>query len=236
MSTHSSYNMWDKKKYILELKKVAVFQRKTSILSAIDLQIRPAEFIYVLGPTGVGKSSFLKTLYGELTINEGQGRILDFELGQLDSLSLSALRRNLGIVAQEYPLLEHRTVEENLMMILRATDWTDAELCNKRIDELLNLLKIGDKRQLKPSELTKSDRQRALIARALLNRPSILILDESTAELDESSANDIHSFLHSYAATTGTTVLYATNNENLTKNTKGRVLKLEGGKANIISA
>lgn len=225
--------MWDKKKYILELRKVAVYHKKTLILNGVDLQVMPGEFIYLLGSTGSGKSSFFKILYGELAISVGQGRILDFELDQLNPDSLAALRRNLGIVAFEYPLLDHRTVEENLTLILRATDWIDKDLCNKRIDELLGLLEMSDKKKLTPFELTKTERQRVLIARALLNSPSLLILDEPTAGLDENSSKDIISFLNGYAATAGITVLYATNDESITKLAKGRVLKLEGTKASI---
>jgi len=226
--------MWDKKNYIVELKQVSVYQQKKMILTAINLQIRPTEFVYLLGATGSGKSSFLKLLYGELPFLEGEARVFDFELKKVDEISLPVLRRKLGIVAQEYPLLEHRSIEDNLQLILNATDWTNAELCRQRIAEVLALVKMTDKRFARPSELTKAERQRAIIARALLNKPSLLIVDEPTAGLDEEAAEDILTFLYSFAQATATAVLFATNNPAIPSQFPGRVLRFVGGKVNTL--
>lgn len=226
--------MWDKKNYIIELKQIAVFQKKALILNDVSLQIRLGEFVYFLGPTGAGKSSLLKILFGELLLQEGEGRVFDFELQKLDELSLPILRRRLGVVSAEYPLLEHYTLEENMQVVLRAIQWEEALQRQTRISQVLELLKLSTKRFNYPTELTKSERQRALIARALLNQPSLLIVDEPTAALDTESSEDILSFLYSFAQASNTTVLFATNNPDIPEQFPGRILRCGSGKVNTI--
>jgi cell division transport system ATP-binding protein len=226
--------MWDKKNYIIELKQISVYQKKTLILDNVNLQIRPGEFVYLLGPTGAGKSSLLKLLYGELPLMEGKGRVFDFELEKLDELSLPILRRRLGIISNEYPLLDHYRIEENLEIILRAIQWQDLSQREARLSQVIELLKLSSKRFNYPAELTKTERQRAIIARALLNQPSLLIVDEPTSGLDTESREDILSFIYSFAQATNTAVLFATNDQSIPEQYPGRILRCGSAKVNTI--
>lgn len=226
--------MWDKKNYIIELKQISVYQKKVLILDNVNLQIRPGAFVYLLGPTGAGKSSLLKLLYGELPLMEGQGRVFDFELQELNELSLPILRRRLGIISPEYPLLEHYNLEENLEIVLRAIEWQEPIQRQARISQILELLKLSTKRFSYPAELTKTERQRGLIARALLNQPSLLLVDEPSADLDTESAEDILGFIYSFAQASNTAVLFATNNPSIPEQFPGRVLRCGSGKVNTV--
>ena len=169
---------------VLSLKAVAVYQQDSMILNEISLDIRPGEFVYLIGKTGSGKSSFMKTLYADLPLKEGNGRIVGFNLKTLREEDIPFLRRKLGIVFQDFKLLPDRNVHENLKFVLKATGWKEAEKMQERIDTVLDKVGMKTKGFKFPHELSGGEQQRIAIARALLNDPELILADEPTGNLD----------------------------------------------------
>ncbi|MEM9052022.1 MAG: ATP-binding cassette domain-containing protein, partial [Bacteroidota bacterium] len=169
---------------IVEVKHAKIYQRDHLVLSNVNLQLDKGDFVYLIGKTGTGKSSLLKTLYGELPLKEGEGRIGDFDLRKLKRKQVAFLRRKLGIVFQDFELLTDRTVNDNLLFVLKATGWKDKNAMTNRMQEVLDKVGLGTKGYKMPHELSGGEQQRVAIARALLNDPDLILADEPTGNLD----------------------------------------------------
>ena len=169
---------------ILQLDKASIFQQKSLVLSNVSLNINKGEFVYLIGRTGSGKSSLLKTLYGDIHLMEGEGAVAGFPLNHLKNKQVPFLRRKLGIVFQDFQLLTDRTVNDNLMFVLKATGWNDKHKMEERMQEVLDKVGLGTKGFKMPHELSGGEQQRVAVARALLNDPELILADEPTGNLD----------------------------------------------------
>lgn len=214
---------------IIELTNANIYQRDNVVLSDVSFSINKGEFVYLIGKTGSGKSSLLKTLYAELPANEGTVNVAGFDLTDISRREIPYLRRKLGIVFQDFQLLDDRDVEANLEFVLRATGWYDEEQINQRIDEVLDNVGLKDKRKNMPYNLSGGERQGVAIARAMLNNPDIILADEPTGNLDPETTLDVLKMLLRIADN-GTAVLMATHNYGLIQKYPGRILKCENHK------
>ena len=169
---------------VLSLKNVTIYQENKVILSQINLDVKHGEFIYIIGKTGSGKSSFMKTLYGDLPLTEGEGHIVDFDLVTLEEKQIPYLRRKIGIVFQDFQLLPDRNVNDNMLFVLKATGWIDPTEMQNKIDEVLDKVGMKGFSSKMPHQLSGGEQQRVAIARALLNDPEIILADEPTGNLD----------------------------------------------------
>ena len=214
---------------IIELKNATIYQRDNVVLSDVTFSIGKGEFIYLIGRTGSGKSSLLKTLYAELPVEEGIVNVAGFDLTEIRRKDIPYLRRKLGIVFQDFQLLDDRTVEANLEFVLKATGWYDEDEISERIDMVLDKVGLKDKRKNMPYNLSGGERQGVAIARALLNNPDVILADEPTGNLDPETALDVLKMLLRIADS-GTAVLMATHNYGLIQKYPGRILKCENHK------
>ena len=214
---------------IIELVNATIYQRENPVLSEVTFSINKGEFVYLIGKTGSGKSSLLKTLYAELPTDEGIVKVAGFDLTDISRKEIPFLRRKLGIVFQDFQLLDDRNVEANLDFVLRATGWYDEEQISNRIDEVLEKVGLRDKRQSMPYNLSGGERQAVAIARALLNDPDIILADEPTGNLDPETTLDVLKMLRKISES-GTAVLMATHNYGLIQKYPGRILKCEDHK------
>lgn len=212
-----------------------LLQEEHIVLSGVDLEARAGEFIYLIGRTGSGKSSLLKTLYGELPLTTGKGTVCGVNLSGLKRNHVHLLRRKLGIVFQDFELLTDRTATENLQFVLKVTDWKDAGDRERRITEVLEAVGLENKGYKRPHELSGGERQRLAIARALLNAPDLILADEPTGNLDPQTAEGILQLLHNLAAE-GRCVLMATHNHDILRRRPGRILQCDQGKLMEIDA
>lgn len=201
---------------IIEFKAVDILQKTNIIFQNINFKISAGEFIYIVGKTGSGKSSLLKSLYAELPIKKGGIEVLGYEVGELDDNNISDLRRKLGIVFQDFQLLTDRTLYENLLFILEATGWKDKEKINERIKEVLDNVHLENCESKMPYELSGGEQQRATIARALLNHPEIILADEPTGNLDPEKSEKIIGLLKEIN-NKGTTIIVATHDYSIIK-------------------
>ena len=211
---------------IIELANATIYQRDNIILSNVTFSIGKGEFVYLIGKTGSGKSSLLKTLYAELPSDEGIVNVAGFDLTDISRKEIPYLRRKLGIVFQDFQLLDDRDVEANLEFVLRATGWYDEEEISCRIDEVLEKVGLKNKRKSMPYNLSGGERQGVAIARALLNDPDVILADEPTGNLDPETTLDVLKVLLKIAES-GTAVLMATHNYGLIQKYPGRILKCE---------
>ncbi|MGI8893132.1 MAG: cell division ATP-binding protein FtsE [Bacteroidia bacterium] len=214
---------------IIHLKEASIFQKKALVLSGVSLDIYQGEFVYLIGRTGTGKSSLLKTLYGDLKLNQGEGMIADFDLKKLKEKDIPFLRRKLGIVFQDFQLLTDRTVRENLLFVLKATGWTDRNKMEERIQEVLDKVTLGTKGFKMPHELSGGEQQRVAIARALLNDPAVILADEPTGNLDPDTSYEIMNLLFEISDA-GRAVLMATHNYSIIDKFPSRIIKCEQGR------
>ncbi|MFW5705814.1 MAG: cell division ATP-binding protein FtsE [Bacteroidota bacterium] len=214
---------------IIDVEDITVYRRKILVLSGITFQMEPGEFVYLIGKTGSGKSSLLKTLYAELTIEEGQGRVSEFNLATIGAKEIPFLRRHLGIVFQDFQLLSDRTVNENLVFVMQATGWKDREKMEKRAHQVLSMVGIPTKGFKMPHELSGGEQQRVCIARALLNNPKIILADEPTGNLDPETSGEIVDLLWQISRK-GTAVIMATHNHHMIGKYPGRVVRIDKGK------
>ena len=212
---------------LIELKNVALSHDDTPVISQVNFQVGENDFIYIVGKVGSGKSTLLKALYGEVPVREGEARILDFDLRNLKHKHIPALRRKLGIVFQDFQLLHHQTVQQNLDFVLRATGWKKKQR-PARILEVLQLVQLTDKAQCFPHELSGGDQQRVCIARALLNHPQIILADEPIGNLDTETSRHIMQTLLAIREQ-GTAIVMVTHNLNLLEEFPGIVYRCEGG-------
>jgi cell division transport system ATP-binding protein len=215
---------------IARLRDVDIYQKDQLVLSTVNLTLSKGEFVYLIGKTGSGKSSLLKTLYAALSLSKGSGEVAGFDLSQLNRKTIPLLRRKLGIVFQDYNLLMDRTVNENLQFILEATGWKDASARQRRIDEVLEQVGMKESIRKMPHALSGGEQQRVVIARALLNAPELIIADEPTGNLDPETSDDILLLLRQLSKLNNTAVLLATHDYRMLENFPARIVRCHGGK------
>ena len=215
---------------VLQLKGVSVFQDKSLILSDINLTISQGEFSYLIGKTGSGKTSLLKTLYGALLLNKGEGHVCGYDLHKMSRRNIPFLRRKLGIVFQDFNLLDDRNVEQNLLFVLKATGWKDKTQMNERINNVLIGVGLANFHAKMPNQLSGGEQQRVVIARALLNQPELIIADEPTGNLDPETSDDILTLLRNLAINNNTAVLFATHDYRILQHFPARIIRCQNGK------
>ena len=218
---------------VIQIENGEVQQKGTTVLADLNVQITAKEFVYLIGKTGTGKSSFLKMLYGELKLMNGTGSVAGFDLVKLRKKDVPILRRNIGIVFQDFQLLMDRSVMKNLIFVLRATGWKKKKLMEDRALEVLRIVGVAEKASNLPHELSGGEQQRVAIARALLNSPKLILADEPTGNLDPETSQDIMKLMKAIA-NEGTAILMATHDLNLVDQFPGRVLRVENKTINEV--
>jgi len=214
---------------ILFLRNVTIYQENKVILANINLEVNNGEFIYIIGKTGSGKSSLMKTLYADLPLTEGQASIVDFDLATLKEDNIPYLRRKIGIVFQDFKLLPDRSVKENMLFVLKATGWTDKNEMELKIDEVLDKVDLKSIANQMPHQLSGGEQQRVAIARALLNDPELILADEPTGNLDPQTSVEVMEVLRKINAN-GKTVIMATHDYALLMKFPSKTLKCEDNK------
>ena len=220
---------------LIELKHADIFQSDRLILSDVTFSIKPTEFVYLIGATGSGKSSLLKTIYAELPLKKGLGEVVDHQLFKIKKSMIPFLRRKIGIVFQDFQLLTDRSVRDNLEFVLKATGWKNDKDINNRVKEVLRKVEMLDHIDKMPFELSGGEQQRICIARALLNDPKLILADEPTGNLDPETTDKILNLIHDLCAN-GCAVLMATHEHNLLNRFSSKVLKCEDGRLLEIKA
>ena len=208
---------------VIDYRDVTIHRNSLITLKHIDLKVGQGEFVYIIGKVGSGKSSLLKSFYADVPVASGSARVLDYDLSSIRSRDIPYLRRQIGIVFQDFRLLTDRSAEDNLRFVLRATGWTDRAEIDERISDVLKSVGMENKKYKKPHELSGGEQQRIVIARALLNKPPLILADEPTGNLDPSTGVSIVSYLHTVARE-GTTVIMATHNMSLVEQFPARTL------------
>lgn len=211
---------------IIQYKNVEILRKELVVLRHVDFTVNPGEFVYLIGKVGSGKSSLMKSMYAEVPVSEGEARVLDYDLVGISRKDIPFLRRQIGIVFQDFQLLTDRNVFENLNFVLEATGWTDREEKEARIEEVLKEVGMSTKSYKMPHELSGGEQQRIVIARALLNSPKLILADEPTGNLDPVTGEQIVARLHDIARR-GTAVVMATHNLQLVEQFPGRVFCCE---------
>ena len=214
---------------MLQLKDASIFQRENLILSDINLDIKKGDFNYIIGKTGSGKSSLMKTLYGDLPLQNGEGSIVDFDLRKLKEKDIPFLRRKIGIVFQDFQLLNDRSVYDNLFFVLKATGWKGKNQMDVKINDVLEKVDMKTKGFKMPYQLSGGEQQRVAIARALLNTPEMILADEPTGNLDPKTSVEIMNVLEEINKA-GITILMATHDYALILKFPHKTIKCEGGK------
>lgn len=214
---------------MLQLKDASIFQRESLILSNINLNIEKGDFNYIIGKTGSGKSSLMKTLYGDLPLQQGSGSVVGFDLNKLKEKEIPFLRRKLGIVFQDFKLLNDRSIHENLYFVLKATGWKGKNIMDAKINDVLDKVAMKSKGFKMPYQLSGGEQQRVAIARALLNNPEMILADEPTGNLDPKTSIEIMNVLEDINKT-GITILMATHDYALILKFPHKTIKCEGNK------
>lgn len=211
---------------IIDYKNVEVLRKELLVLKNVNFQLEEGQFVYLIGRVGSGKSSLMKTMYAEVPIEMGEARIFDYDLSAIRRKDVPMLRRQIGVVFQDFQLLSDRSVYDNLLFVLKATGWKNKTDIDERINEALSEVGMEHKSYKMPHELSGGEQQRIAIARALLNRPKLILADEPTGNLDQETGHQIMSLLHRICAE-GTAVIMATHNIQLTEDFPARVVKCE---------
>ncbi len=211
---------------IIDYKNVEVLRKELLVLKNVNFQLEEGQFVYLIGRVGSGKSSLMKTMYAEVPIEMGEARIFDYDLSAIRRKDVPMLRRQIGVVFQDFQLLSDRSVYDNLLFVLKATGWKNKTDIDERINEVLSEVGMEHKSYKMPHELSGGEQQRIAIARALLNRPKLILADEPTGNLDQETGHQIMSLLHRICAE-GTAVIMATHNIQLTEDFPARVVKCE---------
>lgn len=214
---------------IIELHDGRIFQQENLVLNHVELTVHAGEFIYLVGRTGSGKSSLMRTLYGDLPFVEGEGHVAGFNLRKLKRRQVPYLRRKIGIVFQDFQLLGDRTVNDNLTFVMRSTGWRDKKAMDNKVREVLEKVGLGNKGYKMPHELSGGEQQRVSIARALVNDPELVLADEPTGNLDRATADAVFALMMDLAARHGTAFVVVTHDEQMAARC-GRTLRLVQGK------
>ena len=214
---------------IIDVRNANIYQGDSLVLQDVNLTVHKGEFVYLVGRTGTGKSSLLKTLYGELPLKQGQATVVGYDLRQLTWKTVPYLRRNLGVVFQDFQLLTDRNVNENLKFVLKAIGWRDEKLMNEKIADVLDKVGLRSKGFKMPFEMSGGEQQRVDIARALLNSPKLILADEPTGNLDPETSDEIMQLLIHIARDYGTSVVMATHDYIVIRKFPARTVKTEMG-------
>lgn len=215
---------------IVELHNANIYQGDSMVLQDVHFTVQKGEFVYLVGKTGTGKSSLLKTLYGELPLRDGEGRVVDYDLRKLTWKTVPFLRRTMGVIFQDFQLLTDRNVNENLKFVLRAIGWKDEKLMNEKIADVLDKVGLRSKGFKMPYEMSGGEQQRVDIARALLNSPKLILADEPTGNLDPETSDEIMQLLIHIARDYGTAVVMATHDYIVIQKFPARMVRTEQGK------
>ena len=215
---------------VLEISNANIYQGDSLILTDVNIQVSRSEFVYLVGKTGSGKSSLLKTLYGELPLKNGKAIVAGFDLKDLTWKTVPFLRRNIGIVFQDFQLLTDRNVHDNLKFVLKATGWQNEKEIEDKIDEVLGKVGLKTKGFKFPYELSGGEQQRVDIARALLNSPRLILADEPTGNLDPETTDEIMNLLFQISKELGTAIVMATHDYMVINKYPARMIRTEGGK------
>ena len=221
---------------IVSLSQANIYQGESMVLSNVNLEVGVGEFIYMIGRTGSGKSSLLKTMYGDLYLKEGNGVVAGFNLKDLTWKKIPLLRRNLGIVFQDFRLLTDRNVYDNLEFVLKATGWKDKALMKEKIDNVLSKVGLKNKGVKMPYEMSGGEQQRVDIARALLNNPKLILADEPTGNLDPDTTDEIMQLLFNICRDYQTAFIMATHDYSIIQKYPARVVRIENSEVKEISA
>lgn len=216
--------------WIVSLENANIYQGEALILRDVNFTIGRGEFVYLVGKTGTGKSSLLKTLYGELPLREGKGSVVGFDLLEMDWKKVPYLRRNLGVVFQDFQLLTDRNVHDNLRFVLKATGWKDEHLIEEKINDVLDKVGLKNKGYKMPFEMSGGEQQRVDIARALLNSPKLILADEPTGNLDPETSDEIMQLLIQISRDYGTSIVMATHDFIVINRYPSRMLKTENAR------
>lgn len=214
---------------IIDIRNANIYQGENLVLQNVNLTINKGEFVYLVGKTGTGKSSLLKTLYGELTLREGEATVAGYDLRKLTWKTVPYLRRSLGVVFQDFQLLTDRNVNENLKFVLRATGWKDEKLMNEKIADVLDKVGLKSKGFKMPFEMSGGEQQRVDVARALLNSPKLILADEPTGNLDPETSDEIMQLLFHISRDFGTTIVMATHDYMVINKYPARLVRTEKG-------
>ncbi|PZP52657.1 MAG: phosphonate ABC transporter ATP-binding protein [Pseudopedobacter saltans] len=214
---------------VISVKNANIYQGQNLVLQNVYFSVQAGEFLYLVGKTGTGKSSLLKTLYGELPLKEGEAEVAGFDIKTLNWKTVPYLRRKLGVVFQDFNLLTDRNVYKNLEFVLKATGWKDKALMDDKINEVLDKVGLKSKSFKMPFEMSGGEQQRVDIARALLNSPKLILADEPTGNLDPETSDEIMQLLTSISRDFGTAVVMATHDFIVIENYPSRILKTEKG-------
>lgn len=214
---------------VLSLKNATIYQEDKVILSNVNLEVNRGEFIYIIGKTGSGKSSLMKTLYADLQLTEGNGHIVDFDLETMKEDDIPFLRRKIGIVFQDFKLLPDRSIQDNMLFVLKATGWTDQNEMDRKIEEVLDKVGMKTYAQKMPHQISGGEQQRVAIARALLNDPELILADEPTGNLDPQTSAEVLDVLKKINSN-GKTIIMATHDYALLMKFPSKTLKCEDAK------
>ncbi len=214
---------------LIDYKNVDIYRKELLVLKSVNFSLEEGEFTYLIGRVGSGKSSLMKTMYAEIPIDNGEATIFDYDLNKIKRKDVPMLRRQIGIVFQDFQLLSDRSVYDNLLFVLKATGWKNKAEIDECINEVLKEVGMSNKSYKMPHELSGGEQQRIAIARALLNKPKLILADEPTGNLDNNTGHQIMTLLHKISSE-GTAVIMATHNLQLTEEFPARVMQCEDKK------